>query len=362
MDKIKIVFILPSLKAGGAERVISTIARKLDKNIFVPTLVVLGNKKDAVYPIDGIDVVFLNRPRLLNSIRPLFYLIRQRKPHIVVGSIGHVNLLLSIKKLYFRKIIFVGREASIGSIMGKFSNSGKIKYWKLYENYYRFLDKTICQSKDMADQLLSNYTLSTEKVIIINNPVSDKLKQRITNINTENIRKIITIGRLSKEKGYDRTLKALSKIKTPFKYTIIGNGSLKDEIIQLASELNILDKINFIVYTDKIGVYLSESDLFVQGSYVEGFPNALLESCVVGTPGVAMNAPGGTKEIIQNGINGYLAENEDDFISKIEKALLKPDWNSEKIRSSVVKKFNQDIIISKYESLFTDLYKTLKTH
>ena len=161
--KIKILFILPSLKAGGAERVISTISRKLNKAKFETTLVVLGYKKDAVYPIDGIDVVFLNRPRLLKSIGPLCNVIKDRKPDIVVGSIAHINRLLSIIKLYFRKTIFVGREASIGSVITKYNKPRRIEYWRLYKNYYRFLDKTICQSKDMADQLFSSNKLSREK-------------------------------------------------------------------------------------------------------------------------------------------------------------------------------------------------------
>ena len=48
----------------------------------------------------------------------------------------------------------------------------------------------------------------------------------------------------------------------------------------------------------KIIDYLSDSDFFIQGSYVEGFPNSVLESCSVGTPVIAFNCPGGTKEII----------------------------------------------------------------
>lgn len=361
-NRIKILFVLPSLKAGGAERVISTVARKLDKNIFHSTLVVLGSENDAVYPTDGIDVVYFNKPRLIKSIRPIFNIIRKKKPDIVVGSIAHVNRLLSIKKIYFRKTIFVGREASVDTIMEQFSNSGSFTFWMFYNNYYRFMDKTICQSKDMAEQLLSNYKLSSEKIVIINNPASEHLKKRITKINDEKIRQIITIGRLSAEKGYDRTLNALSKLKIPFHYTIIGSGGLKDVLTELASKLNILDKISFIDYTQDIEKYLSISDLFVQGSHVEGFPNALLESCVVGTPAVALNVPGGTKEIIENNINGYLADNEDDFLYKIETALLKKDWNPEVIRESVIKKFNQDLIISQYETLFINLYKTLKTN
>ncbi len=360
INKIKTLFILPSLKAGGAERVISTISRKLNKNQFEVTLVVIGYEKDAVYPIDGIDVVFLNRSRLLKAIGALCRVLKDKKPHIVVGSIAHVNRLLSIIKIYFRKTIFVGREASVGSIIEKFTEPRRIKYWRLYKNYYRFLDKTICQSKDMADQLFSSNNLSKKNVIIINNPASENLKLRTTNVNANCTRQIITIGRLSAEKGYDRILRVLSKIKIPFEYTIIGDGVLKEDLYKMASNLNIKEKLRFITYTDDVGKHLSQSDLFIQGSHVEGFPNVLLESCMTGTPCVAMNAPGGTKEIIENGINGYLTDSEDDFLNKIEISLVRNDWVPEDIRNSILEKFSLSIIIARYESLFFELYNTLK--
>ena len=95
--------------------------------------------------------------------------------------------------------------------------------------------------------------------------------------------------------------------------------------------------------------------MFIQGSFVEGFPNALLESCAVGTPVIAYNAPGGTKEIIEDDINGYLVTSSEEFLQKLEYALIKKDWNPEKIRNSVVKKFSSKEIINKYETIFTEL-------
>lgn len=360
--QIKILFILPSLRAGGAERVISTIARNLNKKLFKTTLVVIGNQNDAVYTTDDLEVVFLGKPRLIKSIIPLFNIIDKKKPHIVVGSIAHVNRFLSLLKVYFRKVIFVGREASIDNVISKFSKTNKLKIWNLHDNYYCYLDKIICQSEDMANQLINLYSLPLEKVVIINNPASENLNKRKTKINEEEIRKIITIGRLSPEKGYDRILTALSKLKIPFQYTVIGSGYLKNDLTELADNLHILDKIHFIDFTHDIEKYLCESDLFVQGSHVEGFPNALLESCVVGTPVVAINAPGGTKEIIENNINGYLAENENDFLHKIETALLRKNWNPELVRESVIKKFKQEHILSKYETLFIELYDNIKNN
>jgi glycosyltransferase involved in cell wall biosynthesis len=92
--------------------------------------------------------------------------------------------------------------------------------------------------------------------------------------------------------------------------------------------------------------------MFLQGSYVEGFPNALLESCVVGTPVIAFNAPGGTKEIVENGINGFLVYDEGEFIEKLKGNRV---WSPKEIRESVYRKFNKDKILMQYEQLFFDI-------
>ncbi|MDA9306343.1 glycosyltransferase, partial [Flavobacteriaceae bacterium] len=79
----KILFILPSLKAGGAERVVSFLAKNFDQNVFEIKIAVIGFKKDAVYNLDGLDVTFFNQDRVLNAIIPLFKSIKNENPDIV---------------------------------------------------------------------------------------------------------------------------------------------------------------------------------------------------------------------------------------------------------------------------------------
>ena len=121
--KYKIIFILPSLKAGGAERVLSFLAKNLDQNVFEIKTAVVGFKKDVVYNLDNLDVTFFNQKRLLNCVYPLYKLIKNENPDIVFGSIRHVNILLGFYNLIFRNVRFIVREASVMSAMLKFSNS-----------------------------------------------------------------------------------------------------------------------------------------------------------------------------------------------------------------------------------------------
>lgn len=352
-SKINILFVLPSLKAGGAERVISFIASNLNPNKFTCTLIVVGQKKDAIYNTEGIEVLFLNKRRVLNAIPKLFKHILIKNPDIVVGSIAHVNRVLAMLSIFFFNTKFIGREASVLSIMNSFNTKKSVFHFPFFKNYHKYLDAVICQSIDMANDLISNNLFSKEKIHIINNPISGYLPIKSSKPITT-VKEFITIGRLSKEKGHLRILEAISKLSFEYNYTIIGTGDEKDAIIQHAKHLGIIDNIKIIPHTNTVAQYLSNSDIFIQGSYVEGFPNALLESCVVGTPVIAFNAPGGTKEIIEESINGYIVENTTQFIETLN-MMVQKDWDPKRINASVTKKYNKELILEKYEALFNSL-------
>lgn len=350
--KKKILFVLPSLVAGGAERVLSFIAQNIDKEKYKATLLIIGFEKDTVYNIESINVIYLNKKRVLYSIIPLFTNIRKIRPQIVMSSIGHLNTIIGLLAPFFPKTKFIIREASVISSMRDFGNKvSRIYSWLAHLSIKR-IDKVVCQSKDMANDFIQIFKIPKEKTVIINNPITQNfsIKEKIKQ--SENLVSFITIGRLSKEKGHHRILTLLSKLEFEFHYTIIGNGSLEKEIFEAIDTYNLNDKITYIPYTKEVLKHLSQNDLFLQGSYVEGFPNTVLESCLVGTPVLAFNVPGGTKEIITNNVNGYLAASEDDYLNYLNKPL---HLDPKSISDSVKNKFSKEIILSKYENLFESI-------
>jgi len=350
---IKILFVLPTLSAGGAERVMSFLACNLNEERFDASLLVTGTDKDQAYSIKPeIPVTFLNKSAVRWAVPLLSLHIHRFKPHIVFGAIGHLTFALALLAPLFPNIKFVGRETTVVSAIQKLAKK-KSKKRILPDLRARTLTKIVCQSHDMKKDFVSNFGYPANKIVIIANPVTAQfsLKQSTPD---QGLLQLITVGRLSKEKGHLRILNLLFKLKRPFHYTIIGSGPEREAIFAYAKKLNLIDKITHIPFTDTVETYLTQSSLYLSGSYVEGFPNVLLESCAVGTPVLAFTAPGGTSEIIQNGVNGYIAESEDTYLDKLN-YFNTADWNPVIIRQSVLSKFSEDIVIEQYEQLFMSL-------
>ncbi len=353
-SKIKIAFILPSLVAGGAERVMSLIAKNLNKSLFNVTLIVIGFEKDKAYDVDGINVVYFNKKRVLTGIPKLFFYTLKHKPSIVLSCMSHVNNIVALVLIFFPKTKLVTREANIKKVTELYHLQKTTLFDSVLKKITNKRTKAIiCQSKDMAYELIHDFNIKPSKIQVINNPISDEFSY--SNIQPKNeVTQYITVGRLHEEKGHIRILDILSKLNFTFHYTIIGTGDWLNEIINHAKKKNLYDKITFINYTNEIPQYLKQSDVFLQGSFAEGFPNALLESCAVGTPVIAFNAPGGTQEIIEHGINGFLADDENDFL-KLLTIIKENNLDRLTVSKSVFNKFSKEKIVLEYEMLLNKI-------
>lgn len=340
--------------AGGAERVISFLARNLNSEFFESKLIVIGSKNNIAYDISEINTTFLQKERVLYSIPALIKTIRKEKPQIVLGTVLHLNAILSYISYLFRGVVFVGRQAGISKVSFHQNHEYKKSLFSVpLEKVLKRLDYVICQSQDMAHDCIEEFNVEKSRIKVIQNPITDNFKIKQVLNSTENkVYKFVTVGRLARIKGHQRIIKILSKIKVPFVYTIIGDGPLKDEIFNEAERLGLTDNIKHIPFTNEVAVHLSENDYFLQGSLSEGFPNSLLESCAVGTPVLAFDVPGGTKEIVENGINGYLVNSEEEFLERLNNL---PSFDPTSVSESVFKKFAKEIILNEYESFFLNI-------
>lgn len=351
--KINICFVLPDLNRGGAQRIMNYVASNLDQSTFHCTLLIVGPPKNTDFKVNGIKLRHLNKKRLLYASFSLFYILASNRYDIVIGSIGHINKILGFYSILIKKTKFIGREASLDTIIEKYNKSKSLLIGRILNDYRNRFDALICQSNDMEVNAIRAYNLNPDKVFTINNPLTILPPNSFPNTPSSYVKQLITIGRLSEEKGHKRIISILSKIvDIKWHYTIVGDGIEKNNIQNLIKSLNLEQQVTLIPHLNNVNEILINSDLFLQGSFVEGFPNATLESCLFGTPVIAFNAPGGTKEIIKNDVNGYIASSEDEYIKFIRIALADKLWNRREVSNSVSDKFNSQFIILKYQSLF----------
>jgi len=359
--KKKIMFIVPSMRGGGSERVMSILLKYLSREKFDIILVLL--KKEGRYLDDlpkDIVIIDLDVKGAKFAIFKIRNMIRKHKPDIVFSSAAHLNLLISMMKLFLpKKITFIARESSIPSVRENQKYPDLLNNF-LYKRFYNNLDLIVCQSKYMMNDLFVHYDIKKEKMLVINNPVDiesiNKSSQENDNLLFDKCKiNLLTAGRLNKVKGYDLLLQTLAKLDNRYHLTILGEGSEEGSLRKLSKDLNIEYRVSFLGFQKNPYKYMNQSDLFVLSSRYEGFPNVVLEANTCGTPVVAFDCPGGTGEIIVNGLNGFLVENRNiDMLAETIRKSIDYDFNEKKILEFVKKKYEADLIISKYEETFLD--------
>ncbi|MEO6348214.1 MAG: glycosyltransferase [Aquaticitalea sp.] len=348
--KINLTFVTANLFAGGAERIISFLAKEMDRDKFNITMVVFGFKKDVSYDIEGINTIFFDEIRVLNGTLKLFKFLAKHKPDVVLSVIAHVNTVVGYQSICFPNTKFIAREVNVLSVLETFMTRQHPILRFIYKQRFKFFDAVVCQSQDMLEDMNTHYKIRPDKLHVINNPITNGFEVK-TSATSSLILKCITVGRLAKEKGHDRLLEALRKLSIPFHLTLIGSGPEMDNLFSLIKSLSLKDKITHIPFTNEVNRYLRQSDVYLQSSYVEGFPNAVIESCAVGTPVIAFKAPGGLNEIIVEGVNGYIAEDENEFLEYISQVYCNNTFVPQLVSDSVYSKFGKEKILKEYEDL-----------
>ena len=352
--KKSILFILPDLNAGGAERIVTTIANHLPREKFSPSILLL--RKEGLY-LDflqnDVEIIDIKTPRIRHALKPILKQIRKRKPDIVFSGYGEVNAYLSLFIKLFPKTKFIARETNV--VSQHVTRREILFFYKFYNNY----NKIICQSDDMMNDLVENFKIKKDKLIKINNPVDFSfIEEKLENATKpesyrEGYKNIVAIGNLSSRKGFDNLLKVFEKLKKHNVFLhILGDGRDKELLHQMKDNLE-LENVIFHGVQKNPYPFLKFADLFVLSSRYEGFPNVLLEAGACGTYALANNCKGGIHEIIQPKINGEISdiENHEVFAAKIVE-ILEQIHDSEAIKNSIQSRFSKEMILEKYFEVF----------
>lgn len=220
-------------------------------------------------------------------------------------GIPYMPLFSLIKK---KSLIYISCRGSAEKIRPIIVSDRKKELEKLFNN----VDRVHCVSEDMLETCM-RMGLSPDKSFInrpaINPSLFNNIAKTGNNSNEDPIR-LITVGRLHWVKYHDFLLLALKEYQEQggrFCLSIVGSGSEYDRLLFLSYTLGLEKSINFLGPKSIEGVrqLLSENDIYIQTSVSEGISNSVMEAMAMSLPVICTNV-GGMKELINDGVDGYL--------------------------------------------------------
>lgn len=370
--KKKILFLIESFIAGGAERVLLSLANAIDKTKYDVTVVSIFKK--SVY--DGYDAKFdeefspdVHRRYLIdNTVRwkyLLFNYLYNRLP----------------KKWFYRFLIGYGYDTEVAFYEGLptvfLSNSTNKKSRKIawlhygngfadsegkkreqYQKVYSGYDVIVGVSKGVCDNFIRRVGLKKNIVLRYNIFDDEKIRVKAGNaVKKVNVpTSFVAVGRLCEVKGYDRLLRVCLRLhheNFDFRIDIVGGGEC-EELSKMVKDNSMSDYVHILGHKDNPYPYVKVSDWLVSSSYAEGFSNVIAESMIIGTP-VISTLCCATKELLGESEWGICCENSEKGLYSAMKSVLSDKEKHEFYREKALKRgerFKKQVLLEGVESLF----------
>ena len=361
-----------TLLNGGAEKQLYLLASGLNPEEFRPVVVQLS--PDRSYPVETggsgpLELIHFPTGRIygLDGLRQIGRLISFSK-----------NMKVDIIHTFFEK------SEVMGWILARLS---RIPIWitsrrdlgfkrkKIYDTLFRFTAKDckrcVANCQAVREQVIQRRNLPTQRVEVIYNGLDFSLYQKPSehgplreNLGVENGSPLIgMVANFNfKIKGHQYFLEAAKKVleKMPnTEFLLVGDGPLRPQYEQMASELGVLRKVHFLGRRSDVPMIITNLDVSVLPSTSEGLSNVILESMAAGKPVIATNV-GGSREIVQDGVTGYLVTPADSqALADRMLTLLRNRGRAKTFglegRKVVEEKFTVEAMVKKYEKLYMSL-------
>ncbi|MFH1865781.1 MAG: glycosyltransferase [Candidatus Eisenbacteria bacterium] len=317
--RIKVLYVIGQLGRGGAERQTAELVSHLPRDLFEPVVCclhgpdVLGEEMEDA----GVRVIYLGKKRgvFSGATLRLADIIRRERPAVLHSYLFSANW----------RSLLAGRLSRVPFLITSVRNvdihskSAAIAFEWLLAG---LTDRVIANAEAVKDHVSRRHLIPAEKIHVVYNGVALERAEGSTGGGgspetggspaeaavTGRGARVAMIASLTPKKDHGTFLEAVRFITldAPYaRFAIVGDGALRAELTDRVESMGLSDVVEFTGARDDIGDILSAIDVSVLTSLKEGCSNVVLESMAAGRPVVATDV-GGNRELIENGVTGYL--------------------------------------------------------
>ncbi|MCK4425305.1 MAG: glycosyltransferase [Deltaproteobacteria bacterium] len=324
MRKEQLIFLIPSLAGGGAERVASTLLPYLARH-FDLTLALLENRRSYSVPTEVPVVAFSGSLgsqaahiiRIPYHILALARLIRRHKTKVVMSFLEQANIInilaacIAGHKAVISQRINPRQQYESKGLLGKMisQTSGQI---------YPKAARIIAVSNGVKEIIISDYKLDARRIAVIPNPVDmasvAELSKKEPSVELPG-NYLLHVGRLKvTQKAHDTLLNAFKKLHSGhpnLKLVLVGDGPDKKQIQAVVNDLDLDESVILAGWQKNVYAFMARAKALVLCSRYEGWPNVLVEAMACGCPVIATDCQTGPREILGNNKYGLLVPVDD---------------------------------------------------
>lgn len=372
-NKTKVLFLIHTLQVGGAEKILVNLVNNLDSNKYDITVMTVINTGAFRQKLNSnikyktiFDIKFLSKK---NNTSGNLYSNGSKIKRGLAKGYQFFWRHIDCKKIYKKHIkdeydievaFLEGISAKIISNSTN-KNSRKIawihvdvlkekKTEKFFRNAkeeastYKKFNTVVAVSEYVKMQAIKKYKLKEEKVLAKYNPIDRQEIIKLSNEEENEIIKnkftIVTIGRLSEQKGYDRLVKVVNRLNQEgfsFEVWIIGVGKEQQKLEQYIEDNNI-ENVKLLGYKSNPYKYIKKADLFVCSSRAEGFSTVVSEAIILDKPVVTTECSGMREILGKNSEYGIICENSENGLYESIKMILKDNKKLEYYREMAIRR------------------------
>ena len=374
-DRPGLIFLVPSLAGGGAERVATTLLPYLARH-FDLTLALLEDRR--LYPVPA-DIRVAAFSGLLGSqaahviripyhISALARLIRRHRARVVLSFMEQANIINILASNITGHHVVISQRTNLRQQYENKGLLGKVTS-KTSARLYPKADRIIAVSNGIKEIIVSDYKLDARRIAVIPNPVdiasvAELSKKELSMALPSDY--LLHVGRLSvKAKAHDILLNAFKKLHSGhpnLKLVLVGDGPDKRQIQVMVNDMDLAESVIPAGWQDNVYPFMAGAKVLILCSRYEGWPNVLVEAMACGCPVIATDCQTGPREILGDNEYGLLVPVDDpEALAHSVEGLLTDESRRTYFQEQVRKRaqeFDLEQIGSKYVSLLQDIAET----